>query len=43
MAEYGAVVLASSPDPADAAEFLAWFVGVDGQVRLANHGFGAPR
>lgn len=41
-ATYGGVVVAASADPAEAAMFLSWLAGPEGQAILADFGFVAP-
>lgn len=41
-ATYGGVVVAASPHQGEAADFLAWLAGPDGQAILADFGFVAP-
>jgi molybdate transport system substrate-binding protein len=42
VAHYGAVVVEGSPRAAQAAVFIDWLVGPDGQALLAEHGFVSP-
>jgi molybdate transport system substrate-binding protein len=42
LATYAGVVVKSSPDPAGARQFLAWFAGPDGQAFLGGFGFLPP-
>jgi molybdenum ABC transporter, periplasmic molybdate-binding protein len=42
LATYAGVVVKSSPNPAEARAFLAWFAGPDGQAILSGFGFLPP-
>ena len=41
-ATYGGVVVAASANPEEAAAYLSWVAGPDGQAILADFGFTAP-